>query len=273
MIRLAFRLDDPSATSNREIEARILESLARHGLRATFAVIPFRGEEATPLPLTRERARPLREAVEQGVLDVALHGHSHHDNNPGGQPSEFAGLPASRQRELISSGKDLLEAIFERPIRGFVPPYNSFDAATLAVLEQAGLSHLSSNMRYAPMRHTSLRLLPLTCHLPELKAAIAEARRFSRLQPLVVVVMHHYDFPGGEAPVFSDFAEFDALLAWIAEQKDVQIRTLSQLAEELTSTASQRVFQHNRLRDHLPWRYRHWLPSLCAASRPLWWPG
>ena len=109
MIRLALRLDDPSATSNQEIEARILESLVRHGLRATFAVIPFRGEAAAPLPLTRERARPLREAVEQGVLDIALHGHMHLRVRPEGERSEFVGLPAARQREMIANGKALLE--------------------------------------------------------------------------------------------------------------------------------------------------------------------
>lgn len=270
MIRLAFRLDDPSATSNQEIEGHILESLARHGLRATFAVIPFRGEMEAPLPLTRERARVMREAVAQGVLDVALHGHSHHDARPGGHPTEFAGVAGSRQHELIESGRALLEAVFERPIRGFVPPWNSFDATTLDVLEQMGFNHLSANIGHAPMRPTPLRLLPLTCHLPRLDAAIAEARRFARLAPIVIVVMHHYDFPGGsDSPVFSSHEEFDALLARVAAQKDVHVKTLSELAAELTPIASQRGYRHMRLRNRLPWRFRHWLPEFCVATRPL----
>jgi len=269
VIRLALRLDDPSATSNQDIEWRILESLSRHRLRATFAVIPFRGTTEAPLPLTRERARVMRESFAAGVLDVALHGHAHRDTNPDGHPSEFAGIPAARQRELIAAGKALLEAVFEQPIRGFVPPWNSFDTATLDALEQAGFSHLSANMGLAPMRPTSLRLLPLTCHLPELKAAIEEARRFARLEPVVTVVMHHYDFPGGESAVFASFDEFDALLAWVAAQADVHVQTLSELAGELTPAASQRGFRHQCLRDRLPWRFRHWLPNLCMASRPL----
>lgn len=272
MIRLAFRLDDPSATSNQEIEARILESLARHGLCATFAAIPFRGTREAPLPMTRERARAMREAVAHGVLDVALHGYSHRDRNSGGHPSEFAGVPVARQLELIAAGKALLESVFEQPIRGFVPPWNSFDGATLAVLEEMGFSYLSSNMGHAPMRPTRLRMLPLTCHLPEIKDAIAEARRFARLQPVIVVVMHHYDFPGGDNPVFHRHDEFDSLLALVAAQGDVCVKTLSELAVELTPAASQCGFRHNRLRDRLPWRFRGWLPSLCAATRPLWLP-
>ncbi|MBU1664368.1 MAG: polysaccharide deacetylase family protein [Gammaproteobacteria bacterium] len=269
MIRLAFRLDDPSATSNQEIEARILGSLARHGLRATFAVIPFRGTMQAPMPLTRERARAMREAVAHGVLDVALHGHSHLDADMGGHPSEFAGVPAGRQRELIAAGKALLESVFEKPVTGFVPPWNSFDAATLDALEQLGFDHLSSNLAHAPMRPPRLRMLPLTCHLPMLEAAIAEARRFARLEPVVTVVMHHYDFPGGDKPVFRGHDEFDSLLAWVAGQADVHVKTLNELAEELTPAASQRGFSHLRLRARLPWRFRHWLPDLCVATRPL----
>jgi peptidoglycan/xylan/chitin deacetylase (PgdA/CDA1 family) len=270
MIRLVFRLDDPSATSNQEIEARILESLARHGLRATFAVIPFRGTAEAPLPLTRERARAMREGVAQGVLDVAQHGYAHRDANHGGYPSEFAGVPAARQRELIAAGKALLETVFDDSISGFVPPWNSFDAATLDVLEEMGFSHLSSNVGYAPMRPTRLRMLPLTCHLPQIKVAIEEARRFARLAPLVTVVMHHYDFPGGgDKAVFRSHDEFDALLSWVAGQADVRVKTLRELAGELTPAASQRGYRHRRLRDRLPWRLRHWLPELCCATRPL----
>jgi predicted deacetylase len=269
MIRLAFRLDDPSASSNQEIEARILESLTHHGLRATFAVIPFRLMADELKPLSRERAQAMREAVAQGVLDVAQHGYCHRDANPGGQPSEFAGVAAARQRELIGAGKTLLETVFERPIRGFVPPWNSFDAATLDALEAMDFSHLSSNMGHAPMRPIRLRMLPLTCRLAELKAAVGDARRFARLAPLVTVVMHHYDFPGGDNPMFRSHDEFDALLAWVAGQADVRVKTLSELAAELTPGASQRGFRHRRLRDRLPWRFRHWLPSLCTATRPL----
>lgn len=274
MIRLAFRLDDPSATSHQEIEARVLDSLARHGLSATFAVIPFRGTPEAPLPLTRERAAAMREAVARGVLDIALHGHSHHDNTAGdrarGHPSEFAGLPPALQLELAASGKALLETVFERPVRGFVPPWNSFDAATLEVLEELRFSHLSSDLHHAPPRRAGLRLLPLTCHLPEVREAVAQARRFARLRPVIVVVMHHYDFPGGDSPVFRDHDEFDALLAWLVAQADVRVQTLSGIAEELTPTASQLGFRHRRLRERLPWRFRHWLPDLCNATRPLY---
>lgn len=272
MIRLALRLDDPSATSNQAVEARILEALARHGLCATFAVIPHKQRESEILSLTRERAEPLRAALNTGLIDIALHGHLHQNARADGHPSEFVGVEKTRQRDMIADGKRLLESIFEVSIGGFVPPWNSYDQATLEVLEESGFDYLSSNVLNAPPRPTRLRLLPLTCHLDNLRMAVEEARRFARLAPLIVVVMHHYDFPGGDTPVFRDHAEFDALLAWVAAQKDVRVRTLSQLAAELSPAASQRVFQHNRLRERLPWRLRGWLPGHCAATRPLWWP-
>jgi hypothetical protein len=40
MIRLAFRFDDPSETSNQLVEAGIIDALRRHRACATFAVIP-----------------------------------------------------------------------------------------------------------------------------------------------------------------------------------------------------------------------------------------
>lgn len=269
MIRLAFRLDDPSASSNREIEARILAAMARHGFAVTFAVIPFRAGAAGEQPLTREQAGAMLAAVAAGRLDIALHGYAHRDANPGGKPSEFAGLPAARQRELIAAARDHLEALFGRRIGGFVPPWNSYDACTLTALEQLGFDHLSSDTHHAPTRPTTLRTLPLTCHLPRLRNAIAEARRFARLAPVITVVMHHYDFPGGSSPVFGHDDEFADLLAWVAAQDDVRVLSLSELAAELGVAASQRVFRHLRLRDRLPWRFRHWLPDLCCATRPL----
>jgi hypothetical protein len=122
------------------------------------------------------------------------------------------------------------------------------------------------------MRPTPLRLLPLTCHLPRLESAIAEARRFARLCPLVIVVMHHYDFPGEGKAVFREHGEFDALLSWVAEQADVQVKTLAQLATELTPAASRLGFAHRRLRNRLPWRLRRWLPDLSVSTRRLWLP-
>ncbi|MDP2832089.1 MAG: DUF2334 domain-containing protein [Pseudomonadota bacterium] len=270
MIRLAFRLDDPSITSNQEIEAHILEALARHGLRATFAVIPFRVTADGRKPLTRDRAQAMRAGIAQGVLDVALHGYQHRNARTSGHPSEFAEVAAARQHEMIGAGKALLESLFEQPIGGFVPPWNSYDAVTLDVLARQGFSHLSANLEHPPMRPTRLRLLPLTCSLSDLEAAVTEARRFARLAPVITVVMHHYDFPGGgDTPVFRSHGEFDALLAWVAGQADVRVQTLSELAGELTPAASRRGFGQRRLRERLPWRFRHWLPDLCAATRPL----
>lgn len=269
MIRLVLRLDDPSATSNQAIEAAILDALARHGLCATFAVIPYRGPAGDLVPMTSARAGAMRDALQGGVLDVALHGHSHTNVAVAGKPSEFIGVPLAQQHQQLAAGRALLEDVFERRIGGFVPPWNSFDAATLEALETLGFDHLSANVGHAPMRPTPLRLLPLTCHLADFKQAVAEARRFIRWQPVIVVVMHHYDFPGGDAPVFRETAEFDAWLAWIAAQTDIEVTTLSRLAASLSPAASQRVFQLHRLRDRLPWRFRGHFPGLCAPTR-LW---
>jgi len=268
MIRLNFRLDDPSATSKLDVEEHVLAAMARYGHPCTFAVIPYRETDAGRIPLARARAAHMITAQEKGLLDIALHGYTHEDTELAPKPSEFRGMPEARQREAIHAGKALLEDVFGRTIDGFVPPWNSYDVHTLHALEQAGFSYLSANLWHPPMRRTVLRQLPLTCHLPEVRQAVTEARRFSRFNPVVIVVMHHYDFPGGgDKPVYRGYGEFDELLVWLAGQKDVRVSTLGALAKELTKRETRQWHRHLAWKNQLPWRFRHWLPNLCFATR------
>jgi len=267
MIRFVIRLDDPSATSNRIVEERILDALTRHGLCATFAVIPFNIGE---FPLTRASAEQMLAAVTQGTLEVAQHGYMHSNPKLSTSSNEFEGISEAQQRESILAGKALLESVFERPIVGFVPPFNCYDTTTLKILEQAGFAYLSSNLQRPPRISTPLRMLPLTCRLRRVREAVSEARRFDRLNPVVTLVMHHYDFPEeGENPIIQSYEEFDTLLAWIGNQRDIRVMTLDGLANELSPRDTRHWVQHEKWRNRLPWRFRQCLPGLCMATRPI----
>lgn len=82
MIRLAFRFDDPSETSDQEIEAGVIEALRQHEVCATFAVIPFRMINGEKVPLSASRARPLVKAMQDGIIEIAQHGYLHLRRDP-----------------------------------------------------------------------------------------------------------------------------------------------------------------------------------------------
>jgi len=137
LIRLALRFDDPSPTSHRGVEEGVLRTLQRSGARATVAVIPFRDGAQGRLALDREQTAHLLAAQARGHVEIALHGHSHRCRGPAHpRPSEFVGVDAREQATLIAEGARHLRGLFgHEAISGFVPPWNSYDDATLAAVQ------------------------------------------------------------------------------------------------------------------------------------------
>lgn len=273
MIRLALRFDDPSATSNHELEAAIFEQLKRHGIAATVAVIPFRREEETYVALNSENGVHLVEACRNNVIEVALHGYSHEERGKtvAGAPSEFFGVPEDEQTQLIRAGKALLQDVFGREITGFVPPFNTHDKTTVSVLRQADFQYLSAGFNYSA-EGGNLTFLPRSCQLVDIVEAVTEARRFSWLNPVVIGVMHHYDFrESGSELARIDIPGFAKRLAWIAAQKDICTLTLGELGS--TCSGYTHLSQLKSMQRILPWRFSHRLPVRCLLPMPRFtWP-
>lgn len=269
MIRVALRLDDPSETSHQAVEAGILDVLRRHRASATFAVIPFRMVDGQRVALTADRAHPLIAAANDGVIEIALHGHVHVRQRPApAPPTEFSGRPEAEQRALIEEGRAHLRHIFQRDIDGFVPPWNSYDLATLNSLEALQFHYLSAGWEQPARYRGGIRLLPRTAHLSDVPAAVQEARRFSRAEPTIVVVMHHFDFAesGSDRAIF-DMHGFDAVLQHLTSEADLQICTLGALAS-LTNAPNGRLLGQRRLMTHA--LGRRLLPRNSFLNKPLW---
>ncbi len=271
MIHLALRLDDPSVTSDHALERNIIALLIKHGLSATFAVIPFRRVDSALLAFSAGKAAHLLDASAQGVIEIAMHGYCHEQLGVGtrGGKSEFAGIPLERQEEMIAQGLALMRAVFGPVIRGFVPPWNSFDAATTEVLQHKEFSYISGGWD-VPAKHANLVVLPRTCNLHTLQAAVSEARRFRSLSPLIVAVMHHYDFreAGGDKAIM-DLAEFDTLLQWVKAQPDIQVQTMGQLAAGTSPAQARRGMRLRRIKN-LHWRLNWLLPEYSLPTAPAW---
>jgi len=273
LIQVAFRFDDPSPSSDHVLEREILKVLASRSSIATVAVTPFKRMNGELVGMTKKRAIHLIEAVDRGAAEIALHGFSHEERGslPRGEQSEFAGLTSADQLDLIARGMLRLKEIFGHSISGFVPPWNSFDAGTLDAMERLGFRYLSAGWQAPRTYRGQLTILPRTCTLTTLEAAVREARRVRFLSPVIIAAMHHYDFSeksGDEAVI--DLPAFDKLLRWVTQQRDVTISSLGQMAASLSARECRRALKRRRFSETLHWRLQGYVPQYSLLTAPWW---
>ena len=254
-IQVVLRYDDYSALSDFAIEEAILNVLRRHGLCAVFGVIPF----AVPagscnaqegVTLEGEKADVLRESVQDGLVEAALHGCQHlylpRFNYLKGF-TEFEGLPVAEQSELIARGNAELERVTGGKATCFIPPFNSYDEWTIEALRQNGVKCLSAAVFDPVPGQAEVLLLPHTCSLPQLREAVEQARLGSSEAPIVAALFHSFDFvESGQKMSCISIKEFDVLASWLASQSDLDVMTVSQVMDSNSDLSIAR-YQANRL--------------------------
>lgn len=274
MIRIAFRFDDPSPVSKKHVEEMVFDALYSRKIPLTCATVPVRPRGGNEIRFTRERISHYEIMHHAGLMEIALHGYSHCDARtmPTGNPSEFAGIPYQQQKSVIAMGRSILEDVFQKPITGFVPPWNNYDATTVEALEELGFKYLSAGYRIPPKSSTILRNIPLTSRLSSIDTTIAQARRFEMFSPVVVVVLHHYDFDRDpdDPPVKAfDRHELSRILDNLKGTQGVELTTLGKLAEDM-SPSSCRTWNHYLLaQSFLPASIRSHLPNTFIPTRKL----
>lgn len=239
MITVFFRYDDYSALSHPVVDRGVIGIFRKHRLSCTFAVVPaitsiypwVEGDDQHEIPLTPEKKAELREAVQSGVVDLALHGWRHLANeftkHP--DPSEFRGLSLQEQAQILQRGRDFLaDAAGSAPVL-FVPPWNSYDANTMRALEESGFKGISAS-RYSPWpdKSTELVFAPMTTELGGLRTAVKAAQECGEENPVIGVMMHPYDFKESEDKrAVISLAEFEEEILWLKGLPDVRIMPIS----------------------------------------------
>jgi peptidoglycan/xylan/chitin deacetylase (PgdA/CDA1 family) len=237
-ITVVFRFDDYSSHSNTDFELKLINSFKKCNIPVTFGVIPYICAEdvhdprpQNVVPLNSVKANILKDAIKDGILEVALHGYSHQTirMKMNGGYTEFVGLDYNNQMQKIIKGKNLLEELLGVRITTFTPPWNSYDLNTIGVLEKVGFKNISANRTGVTKEFSQLRFLPATCNLVELREAVKSARKISDNKTIIVVLFHIYDFVEfnrrrGKISL-PDLLE---LLTWVASQKDVQLRNIEE---------------------------------------------
>lgn len=271
MINVAFRLDDPSKTSNHQLESKIIGLLEQYKIPATFAVIPFKDDpKSSSNSLKKQDIPHLIEASDLNIVEIALHGYSHTNHKQGAINSEFSGRSAKKQNHLLESGRSLLENIFERPVIGFVPPWNTYDDITVNCLIEQHFQYLSADWNNTGTNQ-DIALIPHTCNLPHLKIAVEEARILKNSPSIINVIMHHYDFKEQNADKgLIDLNDFSELLAWVTKQCDINTATLSEIGKMFSPSELQKPIRSHEQYKNLHWRINRLMPQYCLFPNQGW---
>ncbi|MGB7217915.1 MAG: DUF2334 domain-containing protein [Vicinamibacterales bacterium] len=249
-IVVVFRYDDYSSTSRSDLEDMLLEAFWQRGLALTIAVMPFgdpvltsdSGHQDAP-PLSPEKVIVLRNAIENGTVDVALHGFSHEATARWQGNTEFRGLDYISQLLRIEKGKSRLESALGVEVTTFIPPFNSFDLTTLKAVETLGFAAFSAHVdEAADIKDASpLHFIPATTDLGGLRIAVESARTLSDPQPLIVVLFHPTDFLEVDANQGSvTYQEFVDSLEWLTGQPDVDVMSMSQAGKVVNDLSARR---------------------------------
>ncbi|MFW6108227.1 MAG: DUF2334 domain-containing protein [bacterium] len=277
---VVFRYDDYHASFGEETaaqdatERRFLDAFADRGVPLTLGVVPdYAGRR--PLDDDPAKLEALRDAVAAGRAEAALHGLTHTSLTPEGErDSEFAGQPAARQAERVAAGKSRLEAwLGKGAVVSFIPPWNTFDEATLGALDAAGFVALSAALSEGPA--DPLVAVPHTCGLRDLRRAVRGLDRRAG-HAFVVCMFHHFSFIDSPDPLARTHgqmvrAELAPLLAWCRERPGVECLTLGEAARRYRDTLTDGRVAEAAERWGLVFRWRR-TPVVGAAVRRLFAP-
>ena len=279
---VVLRFDDCSSRSPIDLEIKLIEDFKARHISCTFGVIPFvvAGDYFDPnpqdtLPLPSAKADILKNAVAEGIPEVAQHGYSHQSVYPIGShtPSGLKGLAYDGQKEKIRQGRQYLETILATQIDTFIPPWNAYDLNTIDALEKEGFKTLSAGISGVVKESSSLKFLPQTCNILELKNTVELVRRIPETQPLIVALFHPHEFVevNDEDGILS-YPEFRKILDWLISQKDIRVMTINQATKIIEDLSPQRLRQYrfySKLATLVPWVFTKYFYSRAYLSKSI----
>lgn len=184
-MKIAVRMDDIVPHMDWERFLAMKELLDAHGIRPLIGVVPDNRDEQLDrkeknkvqgLPLTEPGEDPetffwryIRQLQEEG-WSIALHGYQHlYTSQSGGLfPlnlfSEFAGVEAEKQREMIAAGRKILESHGIHTDL-FMAPAHSYDRHTLAALQAEGFHRITDGFGRRPYRRSGMIFYPIAFRL------------------------------------------------------------------------------------------------------------
>ena len=238
-ITVVFRYDDYSSLSPTNMEVKLINAFQNYNIPVTFGVIPYIcRDNSEPMPLSLKKAEILKNAIDSGILEAALHGYCHKgvSKTKNGTYSEFSGLDYTAQFKKITEGKNLLKEMLKIEINTFIPPWNSYDSNTIQALEAADFKYLSADIKGIMKESSRIKYLPTTTTLLDLPDTVRRARDFLNTQPVIVAFFHPFEFTEIDSKrgviTYESFVE---LLKWIKSQNDVSFGTIGRTGGRISN--------------------------------------
>ena len=266
MIKIAFRFDDPSVTSDHSLEKEIINICKKYDVKINFAVIPYKKNNDSLQALTKQHIEHLINAEKNDWIEVSQHGYAHINHNRHGTPSEFSDESFEQQYNWIYKGKLLLDNLFLNQRRGFVPPWNTFNQVTCSVLNSNDFIFISAGWDIPPNANLSIPVLPRTCQATSLLDSLETTKNFSSLNPIIIAVIHHYDFIESNDKGTFSLSEFENILRSLQAQKQTQLTSLNNIASEQSVFDSVNSSLLHKKWSNLHWRLAKHTPNDCLVN-------
>ena len=273
-LTLIIRCDDYSSVSDTEFELRLIDLFRKYHVPITLGVIPCVAsddEKAMPpgksgIPLTEAKAKILRDAMAEGIVEVAQHGYNHRYNGPAWR-GEFVGLSYEEQLRRISDGRAILSQALGRDITAFVPPNEKYDANTLRVLQEQQFQILSADIYGGPAGVPTLKYMPKTSDLADFWQDIARVNELQDPSPVMIVLCHNFDFSDEKQHTGTlSLDDLDKILSWAGSQPNVRLTTMEALARERGGFDQTQL---QEMQDLASFGQSRFLPSRAAALYSL----
>jgi len=236
--RYLLRLDDLCPAMPAARWARYFSMIDELGVKPMLAVVPANQdaelEGSAPDPGFWRKMQ----ALESAGATIALHGYRHLTlgKGPSMVPlhprSEFAGIPADRQRSWIAEGLRILRGHGLDP-KLWIAPKHGFDQGTLRALKAEGIDFVSDGFARMPFLRGGVTWIPQQLWGP-----------VEKRQGLWTICMH---------PSTSGDEEFDHLVAFLRGHLG-QFTSFDWVAKECPAgdlPLGERIFERVAL-----WRYR-----------------
>lgn len=242
-VPIIFRYDDYCASDDPDrllVDERILDIHSRYGVPIVLGVIPEQnpsGDYPTaPLIEDEQRMTLLRTIMDQGLVEIALHGYTHENLVSEGRPSEFTGLPRDEQMKRIIQGKKSLEEWLDIEVDVFIPPFNTYDNTTLEILNQEGFRIISAGKSSAP-EAVDLISIPYWILLRsiDINLLLKEAEKSESFHPIVFLI-HEYDFfESNSRQAVISLDDYEQAVSRVSSSNNLYGTTFSQLADDQRS--------------------------------------
>jgi hypothetical protein len=228
----------------------LVRELALRGWPWLCAITPLQSvnthniDETGRIPLQNdpERMDLLRQAVDDGYIEPAVHGLTHHTwKQLPRYGTEFAGLPQDTQYQILREAKDHVEQLVGRATPVFVPPWNSFDEATVRAAGQAGFEMISAGLLEPVANPTDIAMVPATIEAVHLKQMLDAGQTVPPGSALVLLV-HAPDFRVADPHAgYLDLNEFVPLIDRAIEKLHLDVVPIRQIPSRVTSGLDLRV--------------------------------